>query len=303
MRLKNTYLLMILATFFWSGAFIAGKLSVPYLPPFTLTFFRFILATLFLYLYIKFTGKKLYSLKLKDVPIFAFTGLVGMFGYHILFFISLKYTSAINASIIGSTNPIVTTLLALLFLNDRVSINKIIGILLSVTGVFLTITGGNISLISSMTFNKGDLIMLVAVLMWASYSVFSKKFSDRFSPIDLTFYSFLFCTIFLVPFVIFENPINSILTAPLSCYTAVIYMSFFASFIGYLLQQVSIREIGASSTNTFINLVPVFSMILSIIILKESFSLAKASFSLLIIIGVFVSQYKPKYIKSDLNVK
>jgi len=110
---------MILATFFWSGAFIAGKLSTPYIPPFTLTFLRFAIATFLLFLFIKFREKKLYKPKKEDIPVFLFTGIIGMFGYHILFFYSLRYTTAINSSIIGSTNPIITTLLGILILGDN----------------------------------------------------------------------------------------------------------------------------------------------------------------------------------------
>lgn len=287
---RKIYLLMVLSTLFWAGAFIAGKLSVPFIPAFTLTFLRFFIATIILYFVVKSKDKSNYKLTKKDIPIFLFTGIVGMFGYHVFFFTALKYTTAINSSLIGATNPIITTILCIIFLKDKITFKRVIGIFLSFWGVFLTITNANLSTMHSLSLNKGDLIMLIAVCMWASYSVFSKKVMHKFTPLILTFYSFLFCTVFLIPFVIYERPWMFITKVPYYSFLAVAYMSIFASVIGYLVQQMSIKQIGPSKTSIFINLVPIFSILLSITILKESISTVKIFTTLLIITGVYICQ-------------
>jgi drug/metabolite transporter (DMT)-like permease len=281
---------MILSAFFWAGAFIAGKLSVPFIPAFTLTFLRFFIATTILYFVVKYKDKSNYKLSKKDIPIFLFTGIVGMFGYHILFFTALKYTTAINSSVIGATNPIITTILCIIFLKDKITFKRTLGIILSFTGVFLTITNANLSTIYNLSLNKGDLLMLIAVCMWAAYSVFSKKVMHKFSPLMLTFYSFLFCTVILIPFVLYERPWLFIGQVPYYSFLAVVYMSIFASVIGYLVQQMSIKQIGPSKTSVFINLVPIFSILLSVTILKESISTIKILTTLLIITGVYICQ-------------
>jgi len=281
---------MILTTFFWAGAFIAGKLSVPFIPVFTLTFLRFSIATIILYFVVAYKDKSNYKLTKKDIPIFLFTGIIGIFGYHIFFFIALKYTTAINSSLIGATNPIITTILCIIFLKDKITFKRVIGIILSFAGVFLTVTNANFSLMYNISLNKGDLLMLIAVCMWAAYSVFSKKFIHKFTPLILTFYSFLFCSVFLVPFVIYERPWLLIKQIPYYSFLAVIYMSIFASVIGYLVQQISIKHIGPSKTSIFINLVPIFSIILSVSILKENISVIKLFTTLIIITGVYICQ-------------
>ncbi|MGV8981726.1 DMT family transporter [Clostridium sp.] len=287
---RKIYILMVLSTFFWAGAFIAGKLSVPFIPTFTLTFLRFFIATTILYFVVKSKDKSNYKLTKRDVPIFLFTGIVGMFGYHVFFFTALKYTTAINSSLIGATNPIITTILCIIFLKDKITFKRVIGIILSFLGVFLTITNANLSTMHNLSLNKGDLLMLVAVCMWAAYSVFSKVVSHKFSPLILTFYSFLFCSVFLIPFVIYERPWTFINDVPYYSFLAVAYMSIFASVIGYLVQQISIKQIGPSKTSIFINLVPIFSIILSVSILKESISAIKLFTALLIITGVYICQ-------------
>ena len=177
-----------------------------------------------------------------------------------------------------------------MFLKDKITFTRIIGIILSFIGVFLTITNANLSLMHNISLNKGDLLMLIAVCMWAAYSVFSKKVIHKFSPLILTFYSFLFCSVFLVPFVIYERPWLFLKQIPYYSFLAVVYMSIFASVIGYLVQQISIKQIGPSKTSIFINLVPIFSIILSVSILKENISVVKIFTTLLIITGVYICQ-------------
>ncbi|MCY6356225.1 DMT family transporter [Clostridium sp. ZS2-4] len=154
----------------------------------------------------------------------------------------------------------------------------------------MTITNGSISTLANITFNTGDILMLLAVLCWACYGIYSKKVMPRYSPMTLTFYSFLFCTIFLIPFVIYEKPITLIPSIPTYSYIAVLYMSIFASVIGYLVQQMSIKQIGPSKTSIFINLVPLFSIILSSIILHEIITVVKIFAAILILIGVYICQ-------------
>lgn len=287
---KKIYFLMILSTIFWAGAFIAGKLSAPYIPAFTLTFLRFSVATLVLYFVVKKAEQKPFKLTKKDIPVFMFTGIIGMFGYHVFFFNALRFTTAINSSIIGAMNPIITTILSIIFLKDKINAKRVLGIALSFTGVFLTLTNASVSVMRTLSFNAGDLLMLVAVFMWASYSVYSKKVMSDYSPLILTFYSFLFCTIFLIPFVIYETPWELISSIPYYSYIASLYMSIFPSVIGYLVQQMSIKQIGPGRTSIFINLVPVFSIILSVLILNETISPVKILTALLIIIGVYTCQ-------------
>lgn len=287
---KKIYFLMVLTTIFWAGAFIAAKLSVPFIPVFTLTFLRFFIATIVLYFVILIKEGKIYKMTKMDIPVFLFTGIIGMFGYHIFFFTSAKYTTAINSSIIGASNPILTTILSIILLKDKITYKRILGIILSFIGVFLTITNANLSAISSISFNKGDILMLIAVVFWAVYSIYSKKVMPNYSPIILTFYSFLFCTIFLIPFVIYENPAKFIISVPYYSYLAVLYMALFASVIGYLVQQIAIKQIGPSKTSVFINLVPIFSIILSVIILGETATTIKLFTTLLIVIGVLICQ-------------
>ncbi|MCI7302897.1 MAG: DMT family transporter [Clostridiales Family XIII bacterium] len=291
---KKIYGFMVLAALFWSGAFIAGKYAVPFIPTFTLTFLRFFFASLILCILSGAARKKeedRFRLKKEHLPIFLFTGIVGMFGYHVFFFIALKYTTAINSSIIGAMNPIVTIVIAALFLRNKIPAKQIAGILLSFFGVLLTITGADVETLVQLDFNRGDLWMAAAVICWAAYGVFSKSKGAGIPPFWLTYYSFLVCTLILIPFVIWEKPWQLLAQAPPQAWIAVLYMSIFASVAGYMIQQIAIKQIGPSKTSIFINLVPVFSMVLATLILGEALAPIKLATAGIIILGVCICQF------------
>lgn len=289
MTKNKIYILMVCAALFWAGAFIAGKYTVPYISIFTLTFLRFFYATIILYFVMKRKGVDFKPEKDK-FPVYLFTGIVGMFGYHVLFFTALRYTTAINSSIIAAANPIITTLLAFIFLRNRLGTKQLAGILLSFAGVILTITGADFDVLRQFTFNAGDLWMLAAVAAWSAYSVYSKSRGKEIAPIVLTYYSFLVCTILLIPFVIYERPWEYLFSIPASAHLAVLYMSVFPSVIGYLVQQMAIREIGPEKASIFVNLVPVFSIILAVLILGEALEPVKLLTASLIVAGVYICQ-------------
>ncbi len=297
---KKIYMLMILCTLFWAGAFVAGKIGVKEFPPFSLAFFRFLFATAVIFpIMIKYEEKN-WRLKKSDFPIMLILGIVGMFGYHALFFTALKYTTAINSAMIGATNPMITSIIASLIIGERLGIKRFSAILLAFSGVVLTISDGQLHTIRSIDFNIGDIIMLCAVLCWAAYSVISKKVMPKYSPLIITSYSFLVCLIALIPFTLLERPMDYLPNVTWKGWASVLYMSIFASVIGYLVQQISIKAIGPSKTMSFINLVPLFSIILSSLILKETVTSIKIISGIIIIWGVYLNSKLKIEIKSSI---
>ncbi len=286
---QKIYMLMVLCTVFWAGAFIAGKIGIREFPPFSLAFFRFLFATIVIFAVMIKYEEKSWRLQKADWPYMLTLGLIGMFGYHVLFFSALKYTSAMNSSMIGATNPLITSILASIFLKEQLNIKRFAAILLAFSGIALTVSNGDISVFTTLSFNIGDLLMLGGVVCWAVYSIISRKIMDRYSPLILTSYSFLVCLILLIPFVLWEKPLVYLPKVTWMGWTSVLYMAIFASVIGYLVQQISIKTIGASRTAAFINLVPVFSIILSALILHEKITGIKLLSAGIIITGVYLN--------------
>lgn len=285
---KKTYGLMTFAALCWAGAFIAGKIAVREMPVFTVAFFRFLFATALIFP-VMVKAEPEWRIGKRDLPMLLTLGVVGMFGYHALFFSALKYTTAVNSSMIGATNPLMTSLLAAFFLKEAFGWRRAGALAVAFSGVALSISGGSIETILDFSFNKGDLLMLGAVVCWASYSILSKRAAKGHSPLVLTGYSFLFCTILLIPFTLMEKPWLFLGKTSMEAWISILYMAVFASCLGYLIQQIAIRRIGPSKTNIFINLVPVFSMLLAWLILGETIAWYNLFGMLMIITGVYIN--------------
>jgi drug/metabolite transporter (DMT)-like permease len=293
---RFVYISLVLTALFWSGAFIAGKMAVFIFPPLTLTFFRFLFALPFIFLLL--WRKEPVNLLPKPkqlAPLFVL-GTIGTLGYHFFFFLSLRYTTAINSSLIGSTNPMITAVLAVIFFKEKISIGRILGIVVSLLGVFCVITGLDSQVVLSLSFNRGDLLMLSGVLCFSLYALLSRKFMRqyRITPLAATAYTFLVCTILsLVLGSIFEKPLAAIMQAESGVWLEILYMAILSSVVGYYFQLNAINQIGAPKTAMFINLVPVFTIVLAATVLGEAISILKITSASLIILGVYLAS-KPE---------
>ncbi|MCL1810166.1 MAG: DMT family transporter [Clostridiales bacterium] len=289
MSRKKVYTLMLIATWFWSGAFIAGKYCAPYIPPFTLVFLRFLIASAVLWPALKlFPIEEKYRLKKSDMRFLVNTSVIGMFGYHVLFFASLHYTTAINASIIAAVNPVLTAVFCAVLLKQFVNKQMLGGILLSLAGVLMTITGMNLDVVASLSFNRGDIFMIAAVALWCLYITVSRK--RTMPPIHFTFYNFVITAILTFPLALSENPLSWMLGAGAAAWLAVAYMAVCPSVFSYCVMQVGIKELGSQRTAVFYNFVPAFSMLLAVLILGEAFELIKVITMLFIVAGVVICQ-------------
>lgn len=295
------YLMMIVATIFWGGAFVAGKYSADSITPAMLTFLRFFFASIIMVvLMMKKEKRENWAIKKENLLPLILASLTGMVGYHLLFFTSLKYTTAANASLIGATNPIISTILASIFVGEKLEKRKLGFILLAFFGVFMILIDWNIDALKTLAFNIGDIYMLIAVLCFGVYMIIIKKYKTTCSTLVFSTYMFVLCCLFILPIIIYQG-FQSIRTITSEGWISIIYMSIFPTVIGYMIQQKSIKEIGVVKTSLFINLVPVSSMILAALIIKENITLTQLFSGVIIIFAVYMnSRIRIKQTKDEL---
>lgn len=282
------YLMMILATFFWAGAFIAAKLGVYELSPVLLTFLRMGVAAVLIFPYMKWKMGDKWKIQKSELKHFLLAAVVGMIGYHMFFFTALKYTTASKASMINATNPLMTAVLAGLFMGERLTPKKIAMLFLALFGVSTIILSGDVKTLLSMQFDKGDLIMITGTLMWAIYGILVKRAVKDIPPIKLATYSFIFSALITAPFAAFDFVGSNAISVGAGPYLAVVYMAVFPTVLGYSIQQIAISKIGPSKASLFINLVPILSTILAVIFLKEKIAPYHLIGATLIIIAVII---------------
>lgn len=289
------YILMILTPLFWGGAFVAGKFSLVSFTPEMIVFLRFAMALPCIFMLLYALDRQNFIPKGKQWIGLGVGGLLGIFGYNYFFMLGLKYTSAINASMIVATFPAVTGILSYVLFKEPFTVRRAIGVLLAFLGVLLVASGGDISTIINKGINLGDGIMLIAVFSIAIYSVLSARFMIKYSisPLQMTAYSFLICTFITAPMVWTDLVEEQLLfMATPSAWWSIIYMAIFASVLAYWFQLIGIAQLGAPRAAIFINLVSVFAMILAAIILQEPVEIVKVVAMMIILGGVYLAAKK-----------
>ncbi len=287
------YFLLVLTTLFWSGNFILGKFSALFqIPPFTLNFYRWLIVWLIL---VPFTFKEIMTnldfIK-SNLFILVILGITSISAFNSVVYYSLNFTQVINAVLMLSAIPVLTITISAILKIDKIRFIQIFGLVLSIVGVSIIISKGNLDLIKKLNFNKGDLWMLVAALSWSIYSSFLKKIHLPFSQFSLIQIISSIGLLFLVPQFFYEKSLGLELNFNLASILILIYVVLFAAIGAYYCWQKAISIIGPSRSSMFIQLMPLFSAILAILIFKEAFRFFHLFGAIFIVSGIYLSNRK-----------
>ena len=292
--LTTSYIKLILTAFFWGGTFIAGKVVVRDVGPGSAAFLRFTLAfTILLILTVK-SEKKIPKINLKQFVFVLLLGLSGVFAYNIFFFKGLKIIDAGRAALIIALNPIFICLLSACFFKERLTILKVIGILISVSGAIVVISRGDFSGMFSGGLGQGELYLLVCVLSWASYSVIGKVVMKELSPLVAVTWSTLIGTLLLLVPAFSEGLFNNIFSLSGLDWAAIFYLGFFGTVVGFVWYYEAIQIIGATRAGLFINFVPISAIILAFFLLDEPVTMSLLTGALLVSSGVYLTNLPSK---------
>ena len=287
------YVLLVLSTLFWSGNFIVGKFATLFeIPPLTLNFFRWTSAWLIL---IPFTYKEIYKNRnyiKKNWLLISFMGVITISTFNSVVYVALNYTQVINAVLVLAAIPAVVMILSALMNIEKTNIFQLIGLILSIIGVATIISNADIQKIIFLNFNKGDLWMLVCVLSWAIYSTLLKKYKFKFSQFTLIQLMISVGILFLIPQFFYEKSIGLEVNFNKAFFLILFYVVVFPAIAAYYCWQKAIEIIGPNRSSMFIQLMPLFSAVLAIIIFNEKFQLYHFVGAIFILIGIYLSNRK-----------
>ncbi|MFL2882990.1 MAG: DMT family transporter [Pelagibacteraceae bacterium] len=287
------YVLLVLSTLFWSGNFIVGKFATLFeIPPLTLNFFRWTSAWLIL---IPFTYKEIYKNRnyiKKNWLLISFMGVITISTFNSVVYVALNYTQVINAVLVLAAIPAVVMILSALMNIEKTNIFQLIGLFLSIIGVATIISNADIQKIIFLNFNKGDLWMLVCVLSWAIYSTLLKKYKFKFSQFTLIQLMISVGILFLIPQFFYEKSIGLEVNFNKAFFLILFYVVVFPAIAAYYCWQKAIEIIGPNRSSMFIQLMPLFSAVLAIIIFNEKFQLYHFVGAIFILIGIYLSNRK-----------
>lgn len=222
--------------------------------------------------------------------------LLGIVGYNVLLYEALRFTTSLNAALVNSINPAVIAIFAVWFLKEKLSVTNSLGLVISLFGVLLVLTHGALLQIFTIHYNQGDLLMLLAITVWTFYTLIGKKLGNV-PPIAATAVSATLGLIVLLPFFLtsgFSYRLSQTATI------GIIYIVLFPSVCSFVFWNSAIRVIGASKAGIYLNMLTVFTALISLI-LGKPITLPQIMGGVLVIIGVYLTNRK-SIVKTEAKV-
>jgi drug/metabolite transporter (DMT)-like permease len=283
----NRVLLPLMTSILFSGSYIAGKYTTLDMGPLTTTLWRYLIALVFLSGLLLHYKRSALVLQGRDIVPALLLGLFGIVGYHYFFFLSLRYTEVANTAIINALSPVLTSVAAAFLIKERLSRRNYAGVLVAFFGVLILLCRGDIDAILAVRFNKGDLLMLLSVISWMIYALLIRTMLEKYSGFTLTFYATLFGVLMLLFLAPQEAPLDRIQEISRASLLSVFYMGICGSGLGYLLYNLSIREIGPTRTSSFVySVIPVIVAVLALMFFQQAITPIMIASMILILIGL-----------------
>ena len=282
------YTSIVMAMVFWSFSFIWTRVAILSFPPMTLITLRLIIASVLLFVVAMVSGK-FQKLRRKDFKLFLLLAFFEPFLYYVGETYGLTMVESTLASVMVSTIPLFAPILAFLILRERIGWANIAGIVISLVGVFFVIyqPGGGFS-----ANPWGVALLFLAVFAAICYATTLRKISTYYTTFNVIFYQSFIGLFFFIP-TFFLTDFSTIMSIHVSkeSLLALIMLSVFASVVAFVLFAGAVREVGVTRTNVFVNLIPVFTAILSWLILDEIITISKWFGILIVVLGLFISQW------------
>lgn len=288
-----TALLLTVPPLLWAGNAVVGRMVAPLVPPLTLNFLRWALAFLFL-LPFAWTLLRRGSPLWTGMRRYAVLGLLGVGCYNALQYLAVKTSTPINVTLVASSIPVFMLALGAAFFGQRVTKRQVAGALLSIAGVLVVLSQGELAHLAQVRFVIGDVYMLVATALWALYSWLLTQPKDP-PEIRSDWAAFLMAQ--LLPGVVWSGLFAAGETAvttqeiqwgwPLA--TALLYVAIGPALVAYRCWGLGVQRVGPTIAGFFSNLTPLFAAIFSAAFLGEAPRAFHAAAFLLIVAGIVVT--------------
>jgi drug/metabolite transporter (DMT)-like permease len=293
---RNIYIgigLASLAAFIWAGNFIIARGVIKDIPPISLAFYRWLLASVIILPFAIKQFRKEWPFVKNSWHYLFWASLTGVALFNTFVYIGAHYTSAINLTLIGTTtSPIIATILARIFLKEQIGWMKLTGLIFCITGVLFLLSKGNFQTLLTLKFSTGDLWALTAALSFAIYNTLVKKKPVSISPINFLFVIFSMGTLLLLPFYMWEANSTPAVIWNTDLLLAIIYLGLGASVICFWIWNMAISKLGAARTILFGNLIPIFGTIGSVIFLHEQFTWVHIVSMALVFAGILLANLR-----------
>ena len=285
---------LVAANFFFGTNVIAVKKIAPlFISPISLGYLRMVFATL-VFFFIPYVIGKNEKIKKGDLLTIFLAAITGISLNQILSINGIAHTNPVHASLLNMATPIFVSLLATVFLKERFGWNKILGLLLGISGAWMMIVTRNAGVSQNPATLIGDAMVLIAAVCYSSYLILIKNITGKYHFITVLKYVFLMGTIVSTPYCLSDFQNISWSTIPLSAYYWFFHILFLGTFLSYLLMNWGVQQWGPSKTGSFVYFQPLFGTLGAIFILNESLTPTKIIAGILIVAGVWINAVQRK---------
>ena len=255
----------------WSGNFVMGRAVRSDIPPASLSFWRWVVASIVLLPVALSTSKQEWRAITKSWKVLTGLGLFGAALFQTMTYVGLTMIPATNALLLTAINPLIVILLARIILKEKTGLRQWFGIGVSFVGVCVLISGGRIDTFKNFSFNMGDLWVFGAVFAWGCYSILLKFRPINVRPMMVVFTTAITGAALVSPFYllnIFQGNVFDVTRVTIS---AILYTGIFASVIAFICFNAAVARIGPTKASYFLHLLPVCGSILAYMFLGERF--------------------------------
>lgn len=285
--------LAILATIIWSGNFVIARGVAQKIPPISLAFYRWATASLIMLplAWKKFNEEK--AVVLQNKKYIFWISLSGITLFNTLVYFAGHYSPAINLALIGTTSsPVMSIIMAAIFLGEKITVQRIIGLLMCIAGIIYLLARGNWNNLMAFHFSDGDILILLAAFTFAVYNIFVRKKPAGLSPVNFLFVIFAAGTLLLLPFFIWEIFNSDPVIWDTNIVLIILYLGLGTSVISFLCWNAAIARLGAARTALFGNLIPIFASLEAVWFLGEKITMVHIISGITVIAGLVIANLR-----------
>jgi len=274
---------MLAAVSLWGPSFVATKIALQEVPPFTIAFLRFFVTSCLLYPLWRISSRDTFLDRSSRRYLF-FGALFGVTFYFVLSNLGLSFTTAGDAAMLMAAIPVICLVAETLWFRQAIPWRRGLGIIVSIIGVFMVIRQA--PSLGGMDRVLGDLLVLAATLCWAAYTLIGRTL-NRVPKLALVAHQAMYGMLMLSPFALFE--MGQWQKPSLIPCLSILYLGLMCSAVTYLLYNYALKALEASQVSTFLNLVPIIGVIAAVLLLGEQVQLVQMIGGAVILVGVAVS--------------
>jgi O-acetylserine/cysteine efflux transporter len=278
--------LMLLVIQIWALNLSLVKLALKEIHPIPYNGIRLLFGSLFLIVWLLKTEGNLHIQKEHILKII-FLSITGYTVYQYCFITGITYTTVSNTAVIFGISPIMISLFSIFFKHEKIKPIAWLGILLGFIGVYITITGKSGKFDFNVKTLKGDLLILLAVILWAHYTVSARPLLKHYSPLKFTTITMSLGSILFFPFSLVQIVQMDYSAVSIKSWVFLAYSGAFGLGIGLIMWFYSIKKVGSSQTAVYSNIQPIFSILFAWAILSETIPPALLLGTAVILVGVF----------------